>query len=107
MASRSQPLRASSRRIRSPPAPAALYGITKLASEQAALRIGDLHMVSICASSGSARSIGPWELQTGVARRAEPALSNARMASTAGSILPRTMPSDWIYSRDAAPASQR
>ncbi|MBW7973721.1 NAD(P)-dependent oxidoreductase [Bradyrhizobium sp. BR 10289] len=84
------------------PAPAALYGISKLAAEQAALRIAHLH-------NCDARIVrlgpvyGRWELPTSVRDALSPhhqvlqALQNGKEA-----ILPRPMRADWIYSRDAA-----
>lgn len=86
----------------SPPAPAALYGITKLASEQAALRIGHLHDLDIrVVRLGPV--FGPWELQTGVRDALSPHFQLLHMAFAGReAILPRTMKGDWIYSRDAA-----
>jgi UDP-glucose 4-epimerase/UDP-glucuronate 4-epimerase len=86
----------------SPPAPAALYGITKLASEQAALRIGVLHDLDIrVVRLGPV--YGPWELQTSVRDALSPHYQLLNMAfERREAILPRTMKGDWIYSRDAA-----
>ena len=84
------------------PAPATLYGISKLAAEQAALRIGHLHDCDT-----RIVRLGPvygrWELQTSVRDALSPhqqilqALQNREEA-----VLPRPMRADWIYSRDAA-----
>jgi UDP-glucose 4-epimerase/UDP-glucuronate 4-epimerase len=86
----------------SPPAPAALYGITKLASEQAALRIADLHDLDV-----RVVRLGPvygvWERHTAVRDALSPhhqIIAAARAGREV--ILPRTMAGDWIYSRDAA-----
>ena len=86
----------------SPPAPAALYGITKLASEQAALRIADLHKLDVRVIR-LGPVFGPWELQTGVRDALSPHYQVLRMAFDGReAILPRSMAGDWIYSRDAA-----
>ena len=84
------------------PAPAALYGISKLAAEQAALRIAHLH-----GCDTRIVRLGPvygrWELPTSVRDALSPhhqvlqALRNGQEP-----ILPRAMRADWIYSRDAA-----
>ncbi|MDB5564044.1 MAG: UDP-glucose 4-epimerase [Tardiphaga sp.] len=86
----------------SPPAPAALYGITKLAAEQAALRIGQLHGMDI-----RVIRLGPvygaWESHTGARDALSPHHQILRMALEGREvILPRAMAADWIYSRDAA-----
>jgi nucleoside-diphosphate-sugar epimerase len=86
----------------SPPAPTALYGITKLASEQAALRIADLHDLDV-----RVVRLGPvygaWERHTAVRDALSPhhqIIAAARAGREV--VLPRTMAGDWIYSRDAA-----
>ncbi|MET0967713.1 MAG: NAD(P)-dependent oxidoreductase [Tardiphaga sp.] len=86
----------------SPPAPAALYGITKLASEQAALRIADLRDLDV-----RVVRLGPvygvWERHTAVRDALSPhhqIIAAARAGREV--VLPRTMAGDWIYSRDAA-----
>jgi UDP-glucose 4-epimerase/UDP-glucuronate 4-epimerase len=87
---------------RSTPAPAALYGITKLAAEQAALRLAEIHRLDVrVARLGP--TYGPWEYATGV----RDALSPHRQVvadALAGReiVLGRRMIADWIYSRDAA-----
>ncbi|UGV27608.1 NAD(P)-dependent oxidoreductase [Rhodopseudomonas boonkerdii] len=86
----------------SPPAPAALYGITKLASEQAALRVADLHKLDVRVIR-LGPVFGPWELRTGVRDALSPHHQIVALARVGREIvLPRTMASDWIYSRDAA-----
>jgi nucleoside-diphosphate-sugar epimerase len=84
------------------PAPVALYGISKLAAEQAVLRIAHLH-----GCEAQIVRLGPvygrWELPT----PARDALSPHRQVLQAlrdgrEAILPRAMRADWIYSRDAA-----
>jgi UDP-glucose 4-epimerase/UDP-glucuronate 4-epimerase len=86
----------------SPPAPAALYGITKLAAEQAALRIGHLHGMDV-----RVIRLGPvygaWESHTGARDALSPHHQIIGMALEGREvILPRAMTADWIYSRDAA-----
>jgi UDP-glucose 4-epimerase/UDP-glucuronate 4-epimerase len=86
----------------SPPQPAALYGITKLASEQAALRIGGLRGLDV-----RAVRLGPvygrWEVATGVRDALSPHHQVVRMAQAGLEVvLPRPMRADWIYARDAA-----
>jgi UDP-glucose 4-epimerase/UDP-glucuronate 4-epimerase len=84
------------------PAPAALYGITKLAAEQAAQRISHLHALDV-----RIVRLGPvygrWELSTGVRDALSPH-HQVLQAALRGDIavLPRDMRADWIYSRDAA-----
>lgn len=86
------------------PEPVALYGITKLAAEQAALRLAALLGVDVrVARLGPV--YGPWEYTTGVRDALSPhaqLLQAARSGQDA--ILPRSMRADWIYSRDAASA---
>jgi nucleoside-diphosphate-sugar epimerase len=89
---------------RSRPAPAALYGITKLAAEQAALRLGDLYALDVrIARLGPV--FGPWEHATSVRDALSPH-AQVLAAALAGEpvILPRSMRADWVYSRDAAVA---
>ncbi len=86
------------------PAPVALYGITKLAAEQAALRLAALLGLDVrVARLGPV--FGPWEYATGVRDALSPhaqVLEAARAGRPA--LLPRSMRADWIYSRDAAGA---
>lgn len=86
------------------PAPAALYGITKLASEQAALRLAALHALDVrVARLGPV--YGPWEYGTGVRDALSPhtqALDALRRGEAV--VLPRSLRADWIHSRDAATA---
>lgn len=89
---------------RSHPAPVALYGITKLASEQAALRLGSLLALDVrVARLGPV--YGPWEYATGVRDTLSPQ-AQVLAAALAGdaAVLPRSMRADWIYSRDAGAA---
>lgn len=89
---------------RSYPAPATLYGVSKLAAEQAALRIGELHALDVrIVRLGPV--YGPWEHQTGVRTTLSPhhQITCAALRGS-GIVLPRLMSADWIYSRDAARA---
>jgi len=84
------------------PEPLSLYGITKLASEQAALRLADLYKLDVrIARLGPV--FGPWEYATGVRDALSPH-QQVLAAALAGEsvVLPRSMRADWLYSRDAA-----
>lgn len=84
------------------PAPAALYGITKLAAEQATRRLGGLYGIDVrVVRLGPV--FGAWEGHTGVRDALSPhhqVLSQAMAGREV--VLNRTMRGDWIYSRDAA-----
>lgn len=86
------------------PAPVALYGITKLAAEQSALRLAQLLGLDLrVARLGPV--FGPWEYATGVRDALSPhtqLLEAARAGQPA--VVPRSLRADWIYSRDAAAA---
>lgn len=86
------------------PRPESLYGITKLAAEQTALRLADLHGLDLrVARLGPV--FGPWEYATGVRDRLSPhhqTLEAARHGEPAS--LPHALTADWLYSRDAAAA---
>ena len=84
------------------PSPAALYGITKLAAEQTALRLGEVY-------GSDTRAVrlgpvyGPWEHRTGVRDAMSPQLQAIEVAVAGGTaLLPGPCPADWIYSRQAA-----
>jgi nucleoside-diphosphate-sugar epimerase len=87
---------------RSMPAPETLYGITKLASEQVALRLADIHGLDVrIARLGP--TYGPWEYATGVRDSLSPHRQVVASAMAGREIvLGRQMTADWIYSRDAA-----
>jgi nucleoside-diphosphate-sugar epimerase len=88
------------------PAPAALYGITKLAAEQTALRLGELYGIDTRAVR-LGPVFGPWEHRTGVRDAMSPHLQAIEIAAAGGqAILPRRCPADWIYSRDVAAGLQ-
>jgi len=86
----------------SPPAPASLYGATKLASEQAALRIGELRGLDIrVARLGPV--YGVWENRSAVRDALSPHHQIVDLALQGRAVLlPRAMTADWIFSRDAA-----
>jgi UDP-glucose 4-epimerase/UDP-glucuronate 4-epimerase len=84
------------------PKPATLYGITKLAGEQAALRLGDVLGLDVRAVRLSA-VYGPWERETGVRDTMSPQWQMLAHASAGRpAILPRPIRMDWLYVRDAA-----
>ena len=86
----------------SPPAPAALYGITKLAAEQAALRLGHLHGLDVrVARLGPV--YGRWEHATGLRDALSPQHQVVQAALEGREVvLPRAMHADWIYAGDVA-----
>jgi len=87
----------------SPSKPESLYGITKLAAEQAALRLAAIWGINLAAVRlGSV--CGPWERPTGARERMSPYLQLARMALRGETaVLPADeVRRDWIYSRDVA-----
>jgi len=86
----------------SPPAPASLYGITKLASEQAALRIGELRGLDVrIARLGPV--YGVWENPSTVRDALSPHHQIVDLAQQGREVLlSRAMTADWIFSRDAA-----
>ena len=88
----------------SAPAPRSLYGITKLAAEQLALRYRDTAGLEVVAARLAA-AFGPWEADTGSRDTLSPFYRIAHL-SRAGeeAILPRRSTLDWIYSREAAAA---
>jgi nucleoside-diphosphate-sugar epimerase len=86
------------------PQPGGLYGITKLAAEQTALRLADLHGLDLrVARLGPV--FGPWEYATGVRDMLSPHTQTLEAArSQQPTRLPHELRADWIYSRDAAVA---
>ncbi|MEP7457349.1 NAD(P)-dependent oxidoreductase [Phyllobacterium sp. SB3] len=82
--------------------PVSLYGITKLAAENAALRLAELYGIDLrIVRLGPL--FGPWEYSTGL----RPVLSpHAQVLEVwkngTDAILPRPLVADWLYSRDAA-----
>jgi nucleoside-diphosphate-sugar epimerase len=82
-------------------APVALYGITKLAAEQTALRLGELYGID-------ARAVrlgpvfGPHEHPTGLRDAMTPHRQATLRAREGRSVLlPRSCSGDWLYARDA------
>ena len=89
------------------PAPTGLYGISKLAAEQAALRIGELHGLDVrIARLGPV--FGRWEHTSGARQSMSPHHQVVRAARAGEEIvLSRPMTADWIYAADAADALAR
>lgn len=89
---------------RTAPAPENVYGISKLAAEQLALRFGMVHGVDVRACRLSS-VFGPWERDTGVRETLSPIFQVTRLAlERREARLPREGRRDWIYSRDVAAA---
>jgi nucleoside-diphosphate-sugar epimerase len=86
------------------PAPAALYGISKLAAEQTALRLAALHgFETRVVRLGPL--FGPWEYATGLRDAMSPHLQILALAQAGQPVvLPRPLRTDWLYSRQAAMA---
>lgn len=85
--------------VRTPAAPGSLYGITKLAAEQLALRYPDLEVTALRLSA----AFGPWERDTGARDTLSPFLRVAMLARRGEqAVLPRRSRLDWSYSREAA-----
>jgi nucleoside-diphosphate-sugar epimerase len=84
------------------PAPSSIYGISKLASEGVALRLGGLYGIDVrVARLGTV--YGPWEYPTGVREVMSPQRQILQcLAAGRTAILPRPMKTDWIYVRDVA-----
>ncbi len=84
------------------PAPGSIYGISKLASEGVALRLGELFGIDVrVARLGTV--YGPWEYPTGVREVMSPQRQILQcLAAGRTTILPRPMKTDWIYVRDVA-----
>jgi nucleoside-diphosphate-sugar epimerase len=84
------------------PSPASLYGITKLASEQAAVHLGGLYDIDVRVLR-LGPVFGPWEHRSGARDTMSPHLQVLEQALAGQEVvLPRPMAADWIYSRDAA-----
>lgn len=84
--------------------PEAIYAITKLAGEQLALRLADLHGLDLrVCRLGTV--FGPWERATGVRETLSSVFLVTEMAQAGrAAVLPRPCRRDWLYSRDAAAA---
>lgn len=92
----------SLREDETPLRPEALYGISKLAAESAALRFATLHRLDFVAGR-LGTCFGPWETDTGVRDTLSAPLQVLRHAE-AGTpvVLPRDSRRDWLYVRDGA-----
>lgn len=87
-----------------PPEPASLYGITKLAGEHLVRRHGELHGTGVVIVRLSA-VFGPWERDTGVRDSISPMYLLARAKQRGARVAAgRYAPRNWLYSRDAAAA---
>jgi UDP-glucuronate 4-epimerase len=83
--------------------PETIYGITKFAAEQIALRLGSLWGLNVvCVRLGSV--FGPWEFDTRVRDRLSPQFQLAQLAVRGETaLLPgQEVQRDWVYSRDVA-----
>jgi UDP-glucuronate 4-epimerase len=82
--------------------PEGLYGISKLAAEQAALRLAALHDLDLVVGR-LGTCFGPWEADSGVRDTPSAPLQVLRLAERGEeAVLPRPHPRDWLYVRDAA-----
>lgn len=83
------------------PRPQGLYGISKLAAEQAALRLGALHGIDTrVVRLGPA--FGPWERRSGTRDLPSPHCQVIDLiAARRPVVLPRPIAADWLYARDA------
>lgn len=82
--------------------PESLYGISKLAAEQAALRLAALHGLDLVVGR-LGTCFGPWEADTGVRDTPSAPLQIVRLAERGTEVvLPRPSPRDWFYVLDAA-----
>jgi UDP-glucuronate 4-epimerase len=82
--------------------PEALYGISKLAAESAALRFAALHRLDVVAGR-LGTCFGPWEADTGVRDTLSAPLQVLRLAESGTPVvLPRDSRRDWLYVRDGA-----
>ncbi len=82
--------------------PEGLYGMSKRAAEEAAMRLATLRGMSLVVGR-LGTCFGPWEVDTGVRDTLSAPLQvllRARQGDTA--ILPRAGRRDWLYVRDAA-----
>jgi nucleoside-diphosphate-sugar epimerase len=81
-----------------------LYGITKVATEQAVLRLAPALGVSACAGRINA-VFGPWERDTGLRDTLSPHLQMAKMAREGHeAVLAHGAERDWVYAPDVADA---
>jgi nucleoside-diphosphate-sugar epimerase len=84
------------------PSPTTLYGISKLAAEQTAARLAQLHDLTLTIAR-IGPTFGPWEHHSGVRDVLSPQWQSADLARAGMDIqLSRSAMGDWLYSRDAA-----
>lgn len=84
--------------------PLNLYGITKVAAEQAVLRLAPALGVEACAGRINA-VFGPWERDTGLRDTLSPHLQMAGFArESREAVLARGAERDWVYAPDVADA---
>ncbi len=84
------------------PQPVTLYGISKHAAEGAMSRLADLNELDLRIIR-LGPLFGPWEHATDARSLLSPHHQIAMQARMARScLLPRPVPADWLYSRDAA-----
>ncbi len=82
--------------------PEALYGISKVAAESAALRLAALHGLDLVVGR-LGTCFGPWEADTGVRDTLSAPLQILRLAEAGTPIvLSRESRRDWLYVRDCA-----
>lgn len=87
-----------------PTIPESLYGISKLAAEQTALRLGDVFGLDVRVGR-LGTCFGPWEYATGARDTPSAVFQIVRNFRSGKPVsLPRPHPKDWLYSRDAAQA---
>jgi UDP-glucose 4-epimerase len=96
-----EPLTGSFDEDYTPLRPVSLYGITKLAAEQTALRLAELYQIDLrIIRLGPV--FGPWEHATGLRPLLSPHAQVLDVWSRGEeAILPRALFGDWLYSRDA------
>lgn len=83
------------------PAPQSLYGITKLAAEDAARRLADLYDIDLTIVR-LGPVYGPWEYKTGLRPLLSPHAQVIDLWRRGEHVvLPRRLTGDWLYSRDA------
>lgn len=84
--------------------PSALYGITKVAAEQAVLHLGRRLGMTVCAGRINA-VFGPWERDTGLRDTLSPHLQMAGLARDGReAVLAHHADRDWVYAPDVAQA---
>jgi nucleoside-diphosphate-sugar epimerase len=87
-----------------PPAPASLYALTKLAAEQFALRYGAAVGLDVVAARVGA-VFGRWEHSSGARDTMSVPFQLAQRAMVGEeALLPKAVPKDWIYAPDVAEA---